>query len=103
MFSDRLSENLLSFSDNIFIGGYVLTPNMEIETVVYDGAQYRRARYNELDGFDAGIGGYSYYLHPDDLTGFFARRGYKIAVISDRPEGPQRFYVFVATRSPRPA
>ena len=58
MFSDRLSENLLSFSDNIFIGGYVLTPNMEIETVVYDGAQYRRARYNELDGFDAG-----YVLH----------------------------------------
>jgi hypothetical protein len=95
-----LLENLLSLSDNIFIGGYVLRPDMEFETVVHRGTQYRRARHNESDIFTAGIGGYSYYLHPDDLTGFFARQGYKIAVIADSSDvyATNRFYQFFAAR-----
>jgi hypothetical protein len=73
---------------------------MEFETVVHGGARYRRARYNEPNDFTAGVGSYSYYLHGDDLTGFFARRGYKITVIADRPDDihPKRYYQFFAAK-----
>jgi hypothetical protein len=95
-----LLGNLVSLSDNIFIGGYILRPDMEFETVVHGGTQYRRARYNEPEDFTAGVQGYSYYLHGDDLTGFFARRGYKITVIADRPDDvhTKRYYQFLAAR-----
>ncbi len=81
-----LLENLVSLSDNIFLGGFVLKDDAAHEVVEYEGETYRVQAYQELVGwFTAGINPTSYYFHPDDLTKFFSTRGFRITVMSDVP------------------
>ena len=82
-------ENLLSLSDNIFIGGYCATeesPPEQFTTLSYQGIGYRVKRFKEVGGYTAGVNTYGYFFHKEDLIRFFIERGYDIKVISDEPE-----------------
>jgi hypothetical protein len=100
-----LLANLVSLSDNIFLGGFVLRDDAPCEAVEYEGERYRVQAYEELEGwFTAGINPTSYYFHPDDLTKFFSARGYRITVMDDEESewGSKRFYRFFASRNRDP-
>lgn len=96
-----LLENLVSLSDNVFMGGFVLRDDAPCEVVEYEGQTYRTQAYEEADGlFSAGINRTSYYFHPDDLMKFFSTRSYQITVMDDEESelGSRRFYRFFASR-----
>ena len=95
-----LLENLISLSDNIFVGGFVLKEGSPFEVITYEGEDYRVKPYTEGEGFTSGINKTSYYFHPDDLTRFFTSRGYEITVLDDREDehGTNRYYRFFASR-----
>jgi hypothetical protein len=95
-----LLENLISLSDNIFLGGFVLKDDAPCETVVYEAESYRVQAYEEIEGwFTAGVNKTSYYFHPDDLMKFFSLRGYRIDVMDDEVSewGSGRFFRFLAS------
>lgn len=97
-----LLENLVSLSDNVFLGGFVLKDDAPCETATYRGETYRVQAYEELDGwFTAGINRTSYYFHPEDLKKFFSLRGYRITAMDDEESewGSNRFYRFFASRA----
>jgi len=97
-----LLENLVSLSDNVFVGGFVLKNDAKFEQVAYQGENYRVQPYLEAEGhFTAGVNKTSYFFHPDDLTKFFSIRGYKISVVDDEScdTATHRFYRFFASRS----
>jgi phospholipid N-methyltransferase len=96
-----LLENLVSLSDNIFVGGFVLKEDAPFEIVSYEGEDYRVQPYTEEEGwFTAGVNKTSYYFHPDDLTQFFSSRGYQITLMDDEESewASNRFYRFFASR-----
>lgn len=95
-----LLENLVSLSDNIFVGGFVLRDDAPFEIATYEGQDYRVQPYSEAEGFTAGVNRTSYYFHPDDLMKFFSGRGYQITVMDDDESelASKRFYRFFASR-----
>jgi predicted RNA methylase len=79
-------ENLVSLSQNIFIGGYCATDDLPAEpweTLEHQQRTYRVKKYVEFPGFTAGLNEIAYFFHPADLKRFFEERGYSISVISD--------------------
>jgi hypothetical protein len=94
-------ENMISLSDHIFLGGYVLKENAPFEIIEHKGRPYRVERYKEIYGhFTAGINRTSYYFHPDDLMRFFLDMGYSVTVMDDEEDkwGTNRYYRFFASR-----
>jgi hypothetical protein len=104
-------ENLMSLSDNIFLGGYTTNSNQPVkppssliytfETLEYEGRQYRVKRILIGNSFNSAINQYAYHFDRDDLLRFFEERGYDLTIIiddaSDDPWGDW-FLTFVARK-----
>lgn len=88
-------ENLMSLSDNIFIGGYTTNGNQALkpssllnytdETLQYEGEKYRVKRILIGNSYNSAINQFAYHFDRADLMRFFADRGYEIKIISDEP------------------
>lgn len=79
-------ENLISLSNNIFLGGFCATenlPEVNYETLEYGGQQYRVKMYQEGQNFTAGVNKKGYFFHKEDLMKFFKERNYEVVIISD--------------------
>jgi len=104
-------ENLMSLSDNIFLGGYTTNAKQSVkppsslsytfETLEYEGKQYRVKRIRIGNSFNSAINQYAYHFDRDDLLRFFEERGYDLSIIiddaSDDPWGDW-FLTFVAQK-----
>jgi hypothetical protein len=81
-------ENLVSLSDNVFLGGFCATddnPAGEYFELKHDGAAYRVKSYDEGNTFVSGMNRVGYFFTKEDLIRFFERKGYAVKVISDKP------------------
>jgi hypothetical protein len=79
-------ENLMSLSNNIFLGGFCATENLpegNYETLEYGGQEYRVKLYQEAQNFTAGVNTKGYFFHKEDLMKFFQERNYELVIISD--------------------
>lgn len=79
-------QNLVSLSDNIFLGGFCATDDLPATpwiTLRHDGHAYRAKIYAEATGFTAGINDHGYFFHKDDLKSFLVQRGFRILPVSD--------------------
>lgn len=86
-------ENLMSLSDNIFLGGYTTNSNQKdkpptalnftYETLQYEGKNYRVKRILIGNSFNSAINQFAYHFDRDDLISFFADRGYDITLVTD--------------------
>ena len=100
-------ENLMSLSDNIFLGGYTLAEpvsetDKDIETLEYEGRKYLAKRIPMGESYNTGVNYHGYHFTGKDLQSFFTDRGYRVVLISDEEAGDpwgERFVRFVATRS----
>jgi hypothetical protein len=104
-------ENLMSLSDNIFIGGYTTNANQSVkppssliytlETLEYEGKKYRVKRIHIGNSFNTAINQFAYHFDRDDLLRFFEERGYDLTIMiddaSDDPWGDW-FLTFVAKK-----
>jgi len=104
-------ENLMSLSDNIFIGGYTSNANQQVkpqtsliytsETLEYQGKQYRVKRILIGNSFNSAINQYAYHFDRADLLRFFEERGYELTILvdeaSDEPWGDW-FLTFLARK-----
>lgn len=88
-------ENLMSLSDNIFLGGYTTNAEQTVkpptalhstnETLEYDGKKYRVRRILIGNSFNSAINQFAYHFDRDDLFKFFSDRDYEVKIISDEP------------------
>jgi hypothetical protein len=88
-------ENLMSLSDNIFIGGYTTNANQSVkpstalnythETLEHDGQNYRVKRILIGNSYNSAVNQFAYHFDRDDLLRFFEDKGYDLAIISDEP------------------
>jgi hypothetical protein len=88
-------ENLMSLSDNIFIGGYCTAAGAapsspsgleyNFETLEYEGKKYRVKRIKIGNSYNSAVNQYGYHFDREDLLNFFRDRGYEVAIISDAP------------------
>jgi hypothetical protein len=86
-------ENLMSLSDNIFLGGYTSNANQAVkppssliytlDTLEYEGKQYRVKRILIGNSFNSAINQYAYHFDRDDLLRFFEERDYDVTVLVD--------------------
>lgn len=100
-----LFENLMSLSDNIFLGGYTYDPRIAsqngFEVLEYEGKKYNVKRIPMGRSFNTGVNKYGYHFTGDDLMGFFADKGYDVKVISDEEAGDpwgDRYVDFLASK-----
>jgi len=96
-------ENLISLSDNIFLGGFCATDTLPAnawQRLDHDGRSYRVKVYEETTGFTAGVNNIAYFFEAADLMRFFSERGYNVQVISDEVQTitAGKFLRFLATR-----
>jgi hypothetical protein len=88
-------ENLMSLSDNIFLGGYTtnaeqtVKPPMALdytnETLEYEDKKYPVRRIVIGNSFNTAINQFAYHFDREDLFKFFADRDYDVKIISDEP------------------
>jgi len=88
-------ENLISLSDNIFIGGYTTNANQSVkppttltftyETLEYEGKRYQVKRMLVGNSYNSAVNQFGYHFERDDLLKFFGDKGYDVTVISDEP------------------
>ena len=97
-------ENLISLSDNIFVGGYCTGPTItddDLETLEYEGRKFPAKRIQIGNTFNSAINEYAYHLRNVDLIDFFRERNYDVNVMTDEvnddPYG-ERYIRFLATR-----
>ena len=104
-------ENLMSLSNNIFLGGYTSNANQAVkpqssliytlDMLEYEGKQYRVKRILIGNSFNSAINQYAYHFDRDDLLRFFEERGYDVTVLvdeaSDDPWGDW-FLTFLARK-----
>ena len=86
-------ENLMSLSDNIFIGGYTTNANQSdkppsslvytFETLEYEAKKYRVKRILIGNSFNSAVNQFAYHFDRDDLLLFFEERGYDLTIITD--------------------
>ena len=79
-------ENLISLSNNIFLGGYCATESLPYGDYLeldYFGKKYRAKQYEEADHYTAGINRVGYFFHRDDLISFFHGKNYDVVIVSD--------------------
>lgn len=97
-------ENLMSLSDNIFIGGYCTGPTITgegLETLEYEGRKFPAKRIAIGNTYNNAVNEYAYHLRNVDLIDFFRDRNYEVNVMLDEanvdPYG-ERYIRFLATR-----
>lgn len=88
-------ENLMSLSDNIFIGGYTTNANQAVkprgslvytfETLEHEGETYRVKRILIGNTFNSAINQFAYHFDRADLLRFFEHKGYDLTIIDDEP------------------
>jgi hypothetical protein len=87
-------ENLMSLSDNIFIGGYCISDSVvpkpstksfpyTFETLEYQGRRYKVKRFKSGNTYNSPVNEYAYHFDRKDLLAFFADRGYELTVLYD--------------------
>jgi len=86
-------ENLMSLSDNIFIGGYTTNANQAVkpptslhytnETMEYEGKEYRVKRILIGNSYNSAVNQFAYHFDREDLLRFFQERGYHVTIITD--------------------
>jgi hypothetical protein len=87
-------ENLVSLSDNIFIGGYCTSDSIAakpsnsflsytIETLEYQGKKYVVKRTRLGNTYNNAANEFAYQFNRKDLLDFFADRGYELTVLHD--------------------
>lgn len=79
-------ENLLSLSENIFLGGFCATdssPSGEFQMLKENGESYRVKRYEEGNTYTAGLNRYGYFFYRDDLIRYFEKNGCNVTILSD--------------------
>lgn len=83
-------ENLMSLSNNIFIGGYCLINGERAnDTLTYEGQNFRVRRIQISNTYNNAANEFAYHLDRDELINFFKSRGYNITVITDeKPDDP---------------
>ena len=96
-------ENLVSLSDNVFVGGFCATDTLPAnpwQSLEHAGRSYRVKVYDETTGFTAGVNHIAYFFEATDLMAFFGERGYAVQVISEEPQTVTagKFLRFLATR-----
>lgn len=88
-------RNLMSLSDNIFLGGFCATetrPDVPYTLLNYEGQSYKAKKYVEGNSFVSGVNPYGYIFDKDDLIRFFSERDYKVTVISEHAVPNARTY-----------
>jgi hypothetical protein len=82
-----LFRNMLSLSNNIFIGGFCATdslPDGPFERLRCDDREYLAKRHREGGGsMTAGVNANGYYFGKEDLMRFFQDEGCDVTVLSD--------------------
>ena len=88
-------ENLMSLSENIFIGGYTTAVNEQVnpapglvytyETLEYEGKRYKVRRIIIGNSYNTAVNQFAYHFDREDLLSFFKDRGYEVTIISDEP------------------
>ncbi len=88
-------ENLISLSDNIFLGGYTTNDkqsvkpptslNFTYETLEYEGKNYRVKRILIGNSYNSAVNQFAYHFERDDLLRFFSDRGFELTIITDEP------------------
>jgi hypothetical protein len=81
-----LFDNLLSLSDNVFLGGFCVTdslPEKVFDLLEYGAQSFRVKKYKEENDCTSGVNGYGYFFHRDDLVRFFSERECVIDFISE--------------------
>jgi len=99
-------ENLLSLSNNVFLGGYTYDDsrpqaNDSFQTLEYEGRKYRVKLIPMGRSYNTGVNLYGYHFSGPDLQSFFKNRGCRVHVISEEESGDpwgDRFLRFLATR-----
>jgi hypothetical protein len=100
-------ENLMSLSNNIFIGGFIYGDSNsssfgEWDTLQYDEKKYRVKKIPTGQSYNTGINRFGYHFCRNDLLGFFTERNYRVEVISDEetdePWG-DRYLRFLASKN----
>lgn len=99
-------ENLISLSDNIFIGGYCTapaTPNDKREVLEYEGRKFLVKRIEIGNTYNNAVNEYAYHFSNADLIDFFRERNYSVNVMMDEaiddPWG-ERYIRFLAAKRP---
>jgi hypothetical protein len=97
-------ENLISLSDNIFVGGYCTGPCItgeRLETLEYEGRKFPARRIAIGNTYNNAVNEYAYHLRNVDLIDFFRERNYDVNVMMDEsiddPYG-ERYIRFLATK-----
>src|SRR5262245_39138588 len=97
-------ENLMSLSDNIFIGGYCIGPEYrgtDLEELEYEGRKYPAKRIAIGNTYNNAVNEYAFHLRNVDLLDFFRTRNYDLNVMVDEPiDDPwgERYIRFLATK-----
>ena len=82
-----LFRNMLSMSNNVFIGGFCATdslPEGPFERLRCDDREYLAKRYQEgAKSMTAGVNANGYYFGKEDLMRFFRDEGCEVTVLSD--------------------
>lgn len=103
-------ENLMTLSDNIFIGGYIFSDLQSSSFGEWDKLEYGNREYVVKkipmgQSYNTGVNKFGYHFSRQDLLSFFADRGYQTSVISDEethePWG-DRYLRFLACKNPGP-
>lgn len=86
-------ENVMSLSDNIFIGGYCTAANAppgppspmvySFETLEYEGKTYTVKKIKTGNSYNSAVNLVGYHFDRNDLMNFFRERGYAVTVIRD--------------------
>jgi hypothetical protein len=80
-------KNMLSLSDNIFLGGFCATadfPEGPYQSLINEGREYRVKEHREsVEPVTGGINATGYYFAKDDLVGFFRDEGCDVTILSD--------------------
>ena len=99
-------ENLMSLSDNIFIGGYCTGPdtaNDKRDVLEYEGRKFLVKKIEIGNSYNNAVNEYAYHLSNTDLVDFFRERNYSVNVmrdeLNDDPWG-ERYIQFLASKKP---
>jgi hypothetical protein len=99
-----LLNNLISLSDNIFVGGFCATeelPKSSWHELIYEGKSYRIKLYGEAKGhYTAGINASGYFFDKDSLIEFFRNQKFDVHVIDQEESNVTAgcYLRFLATR-----
>ncbi len=99
-------ENLMSLSDNIFLGGYCTGPAMPSDhrdVLEYEGRKFLVKKIEIGNSYNNAVNEYAYHFSNVDLVEFFRDRNYRVNIMSDEPNDDpygERYIRFLASKRP---